>query len=62
MPAWLMTTKGAALDMFGARVQRNIIASSGKEGNYKAHWYNRPRNAEDPWISVYDHWHNDRKD
>jgi len=57
-----MTTKGAALDMFGARVQRNIIASSGKEGSYKAHWYNRPRNAEDPWISVYDHWHNDRKD
>jgi len=59
---WLQTSKDAATTRFGENKPRSVIASSGKAGAYKAKWMNRAGYKEDPWISIFDHFHNNRKD
>jgi len=52
---WLIATRDAVNGEHYNNAQRDILRSSIQDHAYKALWYNRPTNAEDPWISIRDH-------
>ena len=57
---WLITTKDAVGGRFNnqwySNAQRSIIKASDNSKPHTAAWYNRQGQAEDPWISLTDHW------
>ena len=58
---WLVADKTAVYDTYSNGL-RTILASSFSEcKSYQAKWYNRGASQpEDPWISIKDHWDDDR--
>jgi hypothetical protein len=52
---WLIARKDAVTGEFYTNQLRDIRMSSIRGEPYKARWYNREGNREDPWISVSDH-------
>ena len=54
---YLITDKSQAIGSLYSNAKRTIIESSISSTPYQARWYNRATNPEDPWISIYDHWH-----
>ena len=52
---WLIASKNEVTGNFYADKPRLIYKSSSKSNNYKAKWYRREGNKEDPWISLTDH-------
>ena len=51
---WLITKKDQVLGYYSNQF-RTIMKSSTSDGQYKARWYRRQGNREDPWISLSDH-------
>mmetsp|Transcript_1336 Transcript_1336/g.2673 ORF Transcript_1336/g.2673 Transcript_1336/m.2673 type:complete len:271 (-) Transcript_1336:40-852(-) len=51
---WLIATKESVLDWYSNK-DRQIEASSISDQPYKARWYRRTNNKEDPWITLRDH-------
>ena len=52
---WLIADKDAVVGGWYANGQRTIYKSSTNPKSYKARWYRRSGNLEDPWISLNDH-------
>ena len=52
---WLIAAKNVVTGSFYENKPRLICKSSRKASNYKAKWYRRKENREDPWISLTDH-------
>ena len=52
---WLVATKAAVIGQYYSGIKRDILKSSKSDKPYKAQWYHRSGNREDPWISLSDH-------
>lgn len=52
---WLVSEKEQVLGWY-SNEDREIVKSSISEEPYTAKWYRRTGSAEDPWISLNDHW------
>lgn len=55
-----MCSKTDAQAMDGYDCQKTVIKYHDCEGATTARWMHRVRGREDPWISYYDHWDEDR--
>jgi len=56
---WLVAKRHSVYGWY-ANAHRWIVRSSISKRPYRARWYRRPRNSEDPWISITDHGGADR--
>merc|ERR1719221_2347768 len=54
---WLITTPDAVNGENYANEGRLVLKSSSNPGAHRVKWYNRAKNAEDPWVSMQDHHH-----
>eukprot|EP01084_Bolivina_argentea_P009173 17156_1 len=52
---WMVAENKQFTTTFVSETERNILASHVSSTQYEALWWLRPTNAEDPWISYYDH-------
>ena len=52
---WLIASKNEVTGSYYAASPRLIYKSSTNPNSYRAKWYRRERNLEDPWISLTDH-------
>jgi len=51
---WLIAKKTSVFGWY-SNAQRDIEKSSSSDRPYKARWYRRANNKEDPWITIHDH-------
>ena len=52
---WLIASKNEVTGSYYSEESRLIYKSSINAKSYKAKWYHREENLEDPWISLIDH-------
>ena len=60
MQHWLWCTRAAAIGDYYENAPREVLASSSNAAKHHRKWYHRSGTKEDPWISLKDHWDDDR--